>query len=65
MGMMGGPMGAHQTSDGWGKWEATSTVVLNADADSGRDGSTPLLGSSVTLSPRFLLDLAARSWPVC
>jgi hypothetical protein len=50
MGMMGGPMGSidpkglndaltQRTSSGWGEWEATSTVVLNADADCGRDGS--------------------------
>jgi hypothetical protein len=39
------------TSDGWGEWEATPTVVLNADADYGRDGSFALLGTSDTFAP--------------
>ena len=48
MGMM--PMGL-EDCDGWGKWEATPTVVLNADTDSGRDGSIALLGTSDALTP--------------
>jgi hypothetical protein len=35
---------------GWGEWEATPTVVLNADADYGRDGSIALLGTSDALA---------------
>jgi hypothetical protein len=47
---MSGPMGL-EDCDGWGKWEATPTVVLNADADYGRDGSVSLLGTSDALAP--------------
>ena len=43
------PMIMVMDDDGWGKWEATQTVVLNADADYGH--GIDLLGTSVALAP--------------